>query len=122
MSLDDIDTLLELPNIPVQISMAYLTGENASPFTRSYFNEDSLHYLQQCYSAFIPDLNPGDVPQLFDCYSTVYLWGDRIDSEKSKRKRCKIILANWVGSNGKIVTTCSSLDTCPGTVESKGSL
>ena len=114
----DVSALLQLPIIPVQPCMAFLTGQNASflsPFVRSYFDADSLHYLKLSYSTFIPDLNPTNVPRMFDCYNAVTLWGDRIGSEKSKLERCKYILGNWVGANGKIAN--SSLDTRPGIVE-----
>ena len=109
----DIVTLINLPSqIPLQPSMSYLLKQNVSflpPFYRYSFDKDSLHYLSQSYSTFLPDLEPSDVPNLYDSYSTVTIWGDRIGSEKSKLERCKYVLANRVGTDGNIAKTTKEL-------------
>ena len=63
----------------------------------------------------LPDLEPSDISSLYDSYSTVTIWGDRIGSEKSKLERCKYIMANWVGTNGSIANT--TIDTRSGIVK-----
>ena len=109
----DIVTLINLPSqIPLQPSMSYLLKQNVSflpPFYRYSFDKDSLRYLSQSYSTFLPDLEPSDVPNLYDSYSTVTIWGDRIGSEKSKLERCKYVMANWVGTDGNIAKTTNEL-------------
>ena len=61
--------------------MNYLLKQNASflpPFYCYSFDKDSLRCLSKL---------------LYDSYSTVTIWGDRIGSEKSKLERCKYVMA-----------------------------
>lgn len=98
--------------------MNYLLKQNASflpPFYRYTFDKDSLCYLCQSYSIFLPDLKPSDVPNLYDSYSTVTIWGDQIGSDKSKLERCKYVTASWVRTDGNIAKTTN--DIRPGIVK-----
>ena len=67
----------------------------------------------------LPGLEPFDISSLYDSYSTVTIWGDRIGSEKSKLERCKYIMDNLVGTSGSthVLPIPCTIDTRPGIVK-----
>lgn len=109
--------LLTLSTDRVQPTVLYTCTSFMSvlpPFKRRLFDCDSLRYLKEAYSCFLPvDLE--EIPASYEMYTTVILWGMRIGSKNSRHERSSVVQAYWAGRDGCIAKENGCL--CSGRVE-----
>ena len=103
---------LSLPTNKVEPNMYYTSTSFSKcipPFKRRIFDSDSLRYLKEAYTYFLPDIDVQNVPASYELYSAVLLWGTRLGSEHSRHEKSSYIQAYWAGRDGHINRDCIEL-------------
>ena len=106
------EQLLKLPYDNVQKDLLYISSSFLTfiaPFSHCSFDDDELRYVRLSYAKFLPDINILEVPQLYEKYHTIKIYGDRYTSIRVKSERSCYIQAYWVKERGIIDDTCSKI-------------
>ena len=99
-------------------SMIYLDQHYVKflpPYTVHKLDSDSLRYLRESYQAFLPEVDPLEIPQLCCRYQIIQWWFEHLGKRKYCKKNPETIRAYWVGQDGKIASEPNSL--CAGRAE-----
>lgn len=72
------------------------------PFKRCRFTADALHYLELCYTSFVPSLFSHKVSAMYEQFKVLEFWGSRVASVGSRLEHSSIIQAIWAKDGGCI--------------------
>uniref|UniRef100_A0A1X7UQU6 Uncharacterized protein n=1 Tax=Amphimedon queenslandica TaxID=400682 RepID=A0A1X7UQU6_AMPQE len=103
LTTEDIVAILSLPSTPIKPSHELLLQNlpiHPCPHFQRSFDANTLHYLHQSYSIFIPCFDSESVlPAMFEEFRALKFWRDRVNSKK--HPSC-IVYAKWT-KYGRII-------------------